>query len=72
MFRVNRKSIERVKRFFGCTSLDAIYYLMPDSLISEGRVTDFTIVDGTVPALAAEAQFLTGDANRPGSAVLEG
>ncbi len=72
MFRVHRKSIERVKRFFGCTSLDAIYYLMPDSLISEGRVTDFTIVDGAVPTLAVEAQYLSAGADYDQSAALKG
>ena len=56
MFKVEKKAIKKVMRFFGCSSMDAIYYLMPNKFIDEGRVTDFTIVEA-VPVLAAEIPY---------------
>lgn len=58
MLTVDRKEIDKVKQFFGCSSLDAIYYLMPNECIDEGSVSDVAIVD-PLPAAAAEAQHGT-------------
>ena len=45
MSEADRKAIEKVKQFFGCSHLDAIYYLMPDKFADEESITDLAIVE---------------------------